>query len=39
MLEGSQIWPAAAKLGISMEATPVFHDLHEIVIVKTLQLS
>ena len=29
--------PAAAKLGISMEATPVFHDPHEILIVKTMQ--
>ena len=29
--------PAAAKLGIAMEATPIFHDPHEILIVKTLQ--
>jgi hypothetical protein len=29
--------PAAAELGISMEATPVFHDPHEILIVKTLK--
>jgi hypothetical protein len=28
--------PAAAELGLSMEATPVFHDAHEILIVKTL---
>ena len=29
--------PAAAELGIVMEATPVFHDPHEILIVKTMQ--
>ena len=28
--------PAGAELGISMEATPLFHDPHEILIVKTL---
>lgn len=29
--------PAAAELGISMEATPVFHQAHEILIVKKHQ--
>ena len=29
--------PAAAELGISMEATPYFHEAHEILIVKTLR--
>lgn len=29
--------PAAAELGISMEATPIFHEAHEILIVKTLR--
>jgi hypothetical protein len=29
--------PAAAELGISMEATPHFHEAHEILIVKTLR--
>ncbi len=29
--------PAAAELGISMEGTPVFHQAHEILIVKTLR--
>ena len=29
--------PAAAELGISMVATPVFHEPHEILIVTTLQ--
>jgi len=29
--------PAGAELGIVMEATPVFHEAHEILIVKTLR--
>jgi hypothetical protein len=29
--------PAAAELGISMEATPSFHSPHEILIIKTMQ--
>ena len=29
--------PAAAELGISMEATPVFHTAHEILIVRTMR--
>ena len=28
--------PAAAELGIAMEANPMFHDPHEILIVQTL---
>ena len=33
----SRTGPAAAELGFTMEATPVFHDAHEILIVKTHQ--
>ncbi len=29
--------PAAARLGIAMEATPTFHNPHEILIVQTHQ--
>ena len=29
--------PAAVELGISMQVTPVFHDPHEILIVKSLR--
>jgi len=29
--------PAAAELGISMEAAPLFHEAHEILIVKTMR--
>lgn len=29
--------PAAAELDLTMEATPVFHDAHEILIVDTLR--
>ncbi len=29
--------PAAAELGIAMEAGPLFHDAHEILIVKTMR--
>ena len=29
--------PAAAELGIAMPAEPVFHDPHEVLIVKTAQ--
>jgi hypothetical protein len=31
--------PAAAELGIVMEATPAFHTPHEILIVRTIQQS
>jgi hypothetical protein len=31
------VGPAAAELGISMEATPIFHEPHEILIVKTMR--
>jgi len=30
--------PAAAELGIAMEAVPVFHKPQEVLIVKTMQL-
>jgi|HubBroStandDraft_5_1064220.scaffolds.fasta_scaffold1397324_1 hypothetical protein len=31
--------PAAAELGLSMEAIPVFHKPHEVLIVQTMQMS
>jgi hypothetical protein len=30
--------PAAAELGIAMQAVPAFHSPHEVLIVKTMQL-
>ncbi len=30
--------PAAAELGISIDAVPAFHEPHEVLIVKTLQI-
>ena len=30
--------PAAAELGISMEAVPTFREPHEVLIVKTVQI-
>jgi hypothetical protein len=30
--------PAAAELGISMEAIPTFHEPHEVLIVRTVQI-
>lgn len=33
----NRMGPAAAELGLTMEATPVFHEAHEILIIKTLR--
>ena len=32
----ARLGPASAELEISMDATPIFHDPHELLIVKTL---